>query len=128
MLRILGIFIGIFGFVFYVALVSFEATLPLVQFVKGDKVITRPIRVMLPPGTTFIKGTGTDGAKFVDIESPAAKFADMPRLMTMSKYGALFICGLGVVGFLFENKRARAAVVFKGLQADPEEILKEQNC
>lgn len=124
MLRFLGILIAVFGFVFYVALISFEGTLPLVQFTKGDKVITRPVRVMLPEGTSFVKGTGTDGAKFVDIESPAAKYADMPRLMTMSKYGALFICGLGFVGFLFENKRARSAVVYKGLQADPEELLR----
>jgi hypothetical protein len=123
-LRFLGILIAVFGFVFYVALVSFEGTLPRVQFVKGDKVITRPVRVILPPDTKFVKGTGTDGAQFVDIDSPAAKYADMPRLMMMSKYGALFICGLGFVGFLFENKRAKAAVVYKGLQADPEELLR----
>lgn len=124
MLRIFGIVIAVFGFVFYVALQSFEASLPLVQFVKDGQVATRPIRVMLPEGTQFIKGTGTDGAKFVDIDSPAAKYADMPRLLSMSKFGALFICALGAIGFVYESQRIKKKTVFTGLQADPEELLR----
>ncbi|MEI7987241.1 MAG: hypothetical protein WCI55_16585, partial [Armatimonadota bacterium] len=63
----------------FVALTAFEGSLPLVQFVKKDNVLTSPVHTLLPPNTQFIAGTGIDGAKFVDINSPAAKYLELPR-------------------------------------------------
>jgi len=108
----LGILVIILGFVTFVALTAFEGSLPLVQFVKKDNVLTSPVHTLLPPNTQFIAGTGIDGAKFVDINSPAAKYLELPRYLWLAKLGCFAVCAFGAVGFGFEVSREKARRIY----------------
>jgi hypothetical protein len=108
----IGVFVIVFGFVLFITLTTFESSLPLVQFVEKDKVLTSPVHAMLPPGTKFIAGTGTNGAKFVDIKSDAAKYLQLPRYLWFGKLGSLLVCALGGVGVAFEVSREKARRVY----------------
>jgi len=108
----LGIFVIVFGFFFYVAITAFERSLPLVQFVDKDQVVSSPMHIMLPPGTQFIKGTGEKGAKFVDIRSDAAKYVPTAKYLGLAKLGGLALCVLGAVGFAFEYQREKAKRIY----------------
>ena len=103
-----GLIIITLGFISFIALMSFEASLPLVQFVRKDNVVTSPVHTMLPPNTQFIAGKGVDGAKFVDINSEAAKYIELPRYLWLAKLGCFGVCAMGVIGFLFEQSREKA--------------------
>lgn len=96
----------------FVSLTAFEGTLPLVQFVDKEDVVSTPMRTVLPPGTTFVKGTGTDGAKFVDIHSEASKYISVPRYLGLAKLGALALCLLGAIGFGFERWREKTKKIY----------------
>ena len=102
-----GILVIALGFIFFVGLTAFETSLPLVQFVRKDAVVTTPVHTMLPPNTKFIAGTGTDGAKFVAIESDAARYLELPRYLWLAKLGAFAVCALGAIGFAFEVQREK---------------------
>ena len=104
----IGVLVIIFGFTCFIALCAYEASLPLVQFVKKDNVLTTPVHTIVPPGTQFIVGRGTDGARFVDINSEAAKYIGLPKYLWLAKLGTLLICGLGGVGVAFERGREKA--------------------
>jgi hypothetical protein len=108
----IGVLVIFFGFISFIGLVAFETSLPLVQFVKKDNVLTSPVHTLLPPGTQFIAGTGTDGAKFVDINSPAAKYLELPRYLWLAKLGCFAVCALGAVGFAFETSREKAKRIY----------------
>lgn len=103
-----AVIIILLGFVAFLALNSFESSLPLVQFVKKDSVLTTPVHTILPPNTKFIAGTGSKGAKFVDINSDAAKYLDLPHYLWLAKLGTLMICAFGGIGFAFEVSREKA--------------------
>ncbi len=103
-----AVLIIILGFVGFLALNAFESSLPLVQFVRKDAVVTSPVHMLLPPGTRFVKGSGTNGAKFVDIDSDAAKYLDLPHYLWLAKLGGLLVCAFGGIGLAFEISREKA--------------------
>lgn len=102
-----GILVIIFGFLFYVGVTAFERSLPLVQFVVGEQVASEPMHILLPPNTQFVKGTGSNGAKFVDIHSDAANYIAIAKYLGLAKLGGLAMCVLGAVGFAFERWREK---------------------
>ncbi len=104
----LGLLLAFFGFALYASLHGFEGSLPLVQFVDGETILSAPMHAMVPPGTVYVKGSGENGAKFVDIHSDAAKYLGMAKYLGLAKLGALGLCLLGGVGFAFEQMRAKA--------------------
>jgi hypothetical protein len=108
----IGILVILFGFISFIGLTAFESSLPLVQFVKKDNVLTSPVHTILPPDTKFIAGTGINGAKFVDINSAAAKYLELPRYLWLAKLGCFGVCALGAVGFSFEITREKAKRIF----------------
>lgn len=108
----LAILVIVLGFISFIALTAFESSLPLVQFVKADNVLTSPVHTLLPPNTQFIPGTGTDGAKFIDINSPAAKYLDLPRYLWLAKLGGFAVCALGAIGLAFESQREKARRIY----------------
>ena len=108
----IGILVIVLGFISFVGLTAFEGSLPLIQFVDKEEVASTPMRIILPPGTQFIKGTGQDGAKFVDIHSDAIKYKDMPRYLGLAKLGSLALCVLGAVGFAFERQREKMKRIY----------------
>jgi hypothetical protein len=110
----LGITVVLLGVFVFLALTAFETTLPLVQFVDKDNVVTTPARMILPKGTQFIKGTGRNGAKFVDIHSEAAQYINFPRYLGLAKLGSLVLCALGGVGFAFERWREKMKLIYQG--------------
>ena len=114
----IGVLVIIFGFVAFVGLTAFEGSLPLVQFVKKDNVLTSPVHTLLPPDSEFIKGTGIDGARFVDINSPAAKYIELPRYLWLAKLGSFAVCALGAIGVAFEAQREKAKRIYGMMDAE----------
>ena len=108
----IGILVIVFGFIAFIGLTAFESSLPLVQFVKKDNVLTSPVHTLLPPNTKFIVGTGTNGAKFVDINSPAAKYLELPKYLWLAKLGCFAVCAFGAVGLGFELSREKAKRIY----------------
>ena len=108
----ISILVIVLGFLSFIALTAFETSLPLVQFVKKDNVLTTPVHTLLPPNTQFIPGTGTDGAKFVDINSDSAKYIGLPRYLWLAKLGSFAVCALGAIGFAFESQREKARRIY----------------
>ncbi len=112
----IGILVITFGFISFIGLTAFESSLPLVQFVKKDNVLTSPVHIILPPDTKFIAGTGTNGAKFVDIHSSAAKYLALPRYLWLAKLGCFGVCALGAIGLAFETSREKARRLHKDFE------------
>lgn len=104
----LGILAIVFGALLFCSLTAFEKSLPLVQFVEEEQVVSEPMHLVLPQGTQFIKGNGKNGARFVDIHSEAVNYIPTAKFLGLSKLGGLAICILGAVGFTFERMRERA--------------------
>lgn len=121
----IGIIVILLGFVGFASLHGFESTLPLVQFVDGEAVVTNPIHIVLPKGTTFIKGSGENGAKFVDIHSDAAKYIGMARYLGLAKLGCLVLGVLGAVGFGFERWREKTFRDYQLSESSKIEEVKE---
>jgi hypothetical protein len=111
-MKFVGLLIIVVGFIAFISLTAFEASLPLVQFVRKDNVVTSPVHTMLPSNTQFIAGTGIDGAKFVDINSDAAKYIELPRYLWLAKLGCFGVCALGAIGFGFEKSREKARRIY----------------
>lgn len=111
-MKILGIFVIAVGFLVFVGITAFEARLPLIQFVDKDQVVSKPIRIVIPPETKFVKGTGDDGAKFVDVHSSASNYVPMAMFLGWAKLGGLAICALGGVGLAFERWREKTKQVY----------------
>ena len=112
-MKIFGLVLVALGFIGFISLTSFEASLPLVQFVRKDNVITSPVHTLLPSNTKFIAGTGTRGAKFVDINSEAAKYIELPHFLWLAKLGCFGVCALGAIGFGFEKARENAKRMYE---------------
>ncbi len=69
-------FIVVFGVALY-AVNAFEASLPLVQFVRVDSSLTDPVHTIVPSDSTTLAGTGANGAVLVDIGVPS-EYRRMP--------------------------------------------------
>jgi hypothetical protein len=111
-MKFFGLIVIVLGFIGFIALTAFESSLPLVQFVRKDDVVTSPVHTMLPPNTQFIAGTGTNGAKFVSINSDAAKYIELPRYIWLAKLGCFGVCAMGAIGFGFEVSREKARRIY----------------
>jgi hypothetical protein len=107
-----AIVVIVIGFISFIGLNAFESSLPLVQFVRKDNVLTSPVHTLLPPNTPLIAGAGTNGAKFVDINSDAAKYIELPRYLWLAKLGGFAVCALGAIGFAFEVQREKAKRIY----------------
>ena len=113
-MKIIGIFVIVLGFLLFVGITGFESRLPLVQFVDEDQVVSKPMHIVVPPGTQYVKGTGDQGAKFVDVHSSASNYVPMAMFLGWAKLGGLVICGLGGVGMAFERWREKTKQIYDG--------------
>ncbi len=122
-MRWLGLAMSILGVLLFLGAVSFDKTLEaqstLCQVVEGEKLIGAPIRLLLPEGATFVKGTGPKGSRFIErAQGPFRSYDSLAQFAGLAKISALIITALGVVGYQFEKWRHRTGSILTGRSPD----------
>jgi hypothetical protein len=121
-MRWIGVGIGVLGIILFLVALSLEQTKAsqtvLVQYVKGSELIGRPQKVLLDKGSKRVKGTGPDNSFFVEIDSTSTPFSNLQSIFALTKFGALVICALGFVGYIFESWRQKTAMILAGIPAE----------
>lgn len=119
----LGLLVAVLGGLLFVTAHAFQQTIEaqstLCQVVEGERLIGKPVRLILPPKTDFVKGTGPEGSRFVEkSKGPFRPLDALTSATALAKMGALAMIALGVVGYQFERWRHRTGAILTGRSPD----------
>ena len=119
----LGVLISLLGGLLFVSAYAFQQTIEaqgiLCQVVDGERLIGTPVHLLLPAKAEFVRGTGPQGARFIEkSQGPFRSVEALAPMTALAKMGALAMLALGVVGYQFEKWRHRTGAILTGRPPD----------